>query len=509
MPKSQITNHIHRQILRPHQIFLHTLATMSPSTTSALAFCLGATSSAVAVWFLLRVKRREETEASSFDFHNGEPPKLITEIPGKVSQELIDRLSRYECPAITARRARRADALGAAATDPIVWASARNATVTDVDGNTFIDLTSGFGVATVGHSNPAVLKAAQQAIQNPLIHAMGDAFCDRSRVELLEELATFVPDLPKGILGCSGSDAVQAALKTAVLATSRPGVLAFDRGYHGLAHGSLACTAYHENDFRYPFQGQVGNHVTFASFGEFPLPSLKEAIPPIGAVIVEPIQGRGGIRAASLTWLRALREHCDREGALLIYDEVYSGFGRTGTWLAFQGATNDDGKEQGAPLPDLLCLGKAMGGGFPISVCLGSKSAMDAWGASKGESLHTQTFLGNPLGCAMSLAALRELKRINAPELAKQKEAYLRSLLKRHGLIQEKEDEIRGRGLMLTLTVPDPLFAMAALLRKGVIALPCGEGSDFSLAIIPPLTIPNSQLAYAVEVLAEICNKGR
>ena len=495
------------------------------SSSQALTFLLGAVSSVALVYVVSKLKKdarggrltqgehQDEDHRLQLWEEAKESPRLVTNIPGTKSQSMIDRLSKHECPAITARRARRADSLGAAATDPIVWHSAINATVEDIDGNTFIDLTSGFGVATLGHSNPSVLKAAEEALRKPLIHAMGDAFADTARVELLEELATFLPELPKGILGCSGSDAVQAALKTAVLATGRQGVLAFNGGYHGLAHGSLAPTAYHKTDFREPFEGQIGSHVTFAPFGELPLPSLANANPPIGAVIVEPIQGRGGIRVASASWLRALREHCDKEGALLIYDEVYTGFGRTGTWFAFQGATdgNDDSTETRSPLPDLICLGKAMGGGFPISVCLGTKMVMDSWGASKGESLHTQTFLGNPLGCAMALASLRELKRIGAPSLAKRKEAYLKSLLSKHGLLAgdkiHRENMIRGRGLMLALRVPDPLYAMAALLRNGVIALPCGEGGDFALALVPPLTIPESQLDYAVEILARICNE--
>ena len=135
-------------------------------------------------------------------------PKIRTAIPGPKSQDLVTRLAVHECPAITARRARRADALGAAAADPIVWASAHGANVIDVDGNTFIDLTSGFGVATLGHSSRPVCAAAALMLDRPLIHAMGDAFADGSRVELLEMLAFFVPALPKGILGCSGADAV-------------------------------------------------------------------------------------------------------------------------------------------------------------------------------------------------------------------------------------------------------------------------------------------------------------
>ena len=185
---------------------------------------LSAGACGTALLALLAISRRRKKRRASL------LPALRTAIPGPRSVALISRLARHECPAITARRARRADALGAAAADPIVWAAAEGALVTDVDGNTFLDCTSGFGVANLGHAAPAVRDAAAAMLRRPLLHAMGDAFADASRVELLEALAALAPALPKGILGCSGADAVQAALKTAALATGRPGVLAFGGG---------------------------------------------------------------------------------------------------------------------------------------------------------------------------------------------------------------------------------------------------------------------------------------
>ena len=202
---------------------------------------------------------------------------------------------------------------GGVPVDPIVWASAQGATVTDVDGNRFIDVTAGFAVAALGHASEAVCNAGVAMLRKPMVHAMGDAFSDASRVALLEELARFVPELPKGILGCSGADAVQAALKTAALKSGRPGVLAFSGGYHGLAHGALAPSAYKMADFRQPFAPSLGGHVHFHPYGSLPLPPLATATPPIGAVLVEPVQGRGGVRSASAAWLQALRAHCDAE----------------------------------------------------------------------------------------------------------------------------------------------------------------------------------------------------
>jgi 4-aminobutyrate aminotransferase/(S)-3-amino-2-methylpropionate transaminase len=195
-------------------------------------------------------------------------PNIVTELVGPKSRGWIDRLAERECPAITARRDRRASALGVSDTDPVVWDSALGANVTDVDGNMFVDLTAGFGVASVGHRNPAVIRAGQEQL-GKLPHAMGDAFPDPRRIELLERLAEKT-GLDRGIFGCSGSDAVDAALKTARIATGRDKVIAFRNSYHGLASGSLPVTDYKSAQFRGPFEGQLGNHVTHLEIGTIP-----------------------------------------------------------------------------------------------------------------------------------------------------------------------------------------------------------------------------------------------
>ena len=146
-------------------------------------------------------------------------PHILTDIPGPGSQSQVDILAQHECPAITARRARRAEALGQSDTDPIVWKAALGANVMDVDNNLFVDLTAGFGVAGAGHRHPKVVEAAaSQSAQ--LIHAMGDAFPDPKRIELLQRLSQLT-GYPRSILGCSGSDSIDAAIKTAVMATGR------------------------------------------------------------------------------------------------------------------------------------------------------------------------------------------------------------------------------------------------------------------------------------------------
>jgi len=406
-------------------------------------------------------------------------PRIVTEVPGPQTRAWVDRLALRECPAITARRARRASALGTADDDPIVWSSASGCMVEDVDGNRFVDLTAGFGVASVGHAHPAIVAAAQDQVAQ-LPHVMGDAYPETQRIRLLERLADMT-GLDRAILGSSGADAVEAALKTARILSGRDTVVAFKAGYHGLSYGALAVTGYHGDAFRGPFAGQLGTHVRHVPFGEG-LPDLKD----VGAVIVEPIQGRGGIRVPPVGWLPALAEACKQAGTALIFDEIYTGFGRTGDWFAM----NHEGV-----LPDLLCLGKGMAGGFPISACIGTAEAMDAWGASSGEALHTQTFLGNPVGCSMALACIDTLEDIvpHVGELG----AWTQGLLETAGFT------VRGRGLMLGIEVDHALEVSRELLRRGTILLPAGEQGEV-LGFTPPLVISKAQIQRFVDTLVAV-----
>lgn len=411
-------------------------------------------------------------------------PTIRTPIPGPLSQQWIDRLAMHECPAITARRTRRASVLGLSKDDPIVWKEAVGSNVVDVDGNIFVDMTAGFGVASVGHRNKNVVKAVQQQSQT-LVHAMGDAYPDPQRILLMEKLA-LLTGLDRTILGCSGSDSVEAAIKTAKIATGRDRILGFDGGYHGLAFGSLSVTAYKAQSFRQPFAKQLGTHVDHAIFnGEIPTDLSQYA-----AIIVEPIQGRGGVRPAKRQWLNDLIRKAKEQGTLIIFDEIYTGFGRTGTWFAFQNQGLMEDK------PDIVCVGKALAGGFPISACIGSAAVMDAWGASQGEAIHTQTFLGNPLGCAMALGALEELERIIPTVVPKS--AFLCELLQSQGF------SVRGRGLLLGVELSDSLAASRQLLQHGYIALPAGPNCEV-LALTPPLVISEEQLNHFVQTLIQVC----
>jgi len=367
----------------------------------------------------------------------------------------------------------------------VVWKAARGACVLDEDGNRFVDFTAGFGVASIGHAHPAVVKAGQDQLGR-LPHAMGDAFPDSTRIQLLERLSGLT-GLDHGILGSSGSDAVEAALKTARLASGRDGILAFERGYHGLSYGALQVSHYKHDHFRAPFAGQIGGHVQHLPFGQLP-----DNVLDVGAVIVEPIQGRGGMWLPPKGWLQSLADLCKRDGAILIFDEIYTGFGRSGPLFAFQEA---------GVRPDLLCLGKGMAGGFPISVCMGTRTVMEAWGASKGEAIHTQTFLGNPVGCAMALACIDVIENENLSAKSQADGLWLEERLNHLG-------KIRGRGLMRGLEASNSLGLSRGLMEQGFIALPAGVDAEI-LAIIPPLNVAQAQLEAFCDALEGLIHQAR
>jgi 4-aminobutyrate aminotransferase/(S)-3-amino-2-methylpropionate transaminase len=410
----------------------------------------------------------------------------VTAVPGPRSRALAKRLAACE--------SRNVASLEPA---PIFWERAHGSNVWDADGNRFIDLTAGFGVANVGHAHPQVVAALREQSEQ-LLHGLGDVHPARARVELLEALVRRYPGgVPaRGLILSSGSDAVETALKTALLATGRAGVVAFEGAYHGLTLGALDVTA--RGQFRAPFAGRLPNATAFARFGDEGdvLRAARSCRAPVGALIVEPVQGRGGERIPPRGFLSALRAICDAEGWLLIADEIYTGFGRTGRWFAC---------EHEGVIPDLLCAGKGLAGGAPLSACLGRLEVMEAWPASTGEALHTQTFLGNPPGCAAALAAIRVLEEEKLVERAAESGARALAQLRERLAGRAGVADVRGLGLLLAVECDDARRAAGAVaeaLRRGVIVLASGDDGRV-LAITPPLSIEDEALELALGVLCE------
>jgi 4-aminobutyrate aminotransferase-like enzyme len=389
-------------------------------------------------------------------------------------------------------------------TFPVVWESASGANVLDVDGNRYIDLTAAFGVANVGHSNAAVAAAiSKQAAQ--LMHGMGDVHPTQVRARLLERLARVLPrGLSKTFLATTGSEAVEAALKTAVLATGKHRFVAYQGAYHGLSLGALAIGGIEK--FIAPFAGLVPDVATRLEYPDAlrtdtatALARLRAAVDPLddlAAIVIEPIQGRGGCIVPPDGYLPGLRAYCDARGMLLIFDEIYTGFGRTGDWFAC---------EYERTIPDIMCIGKAMGGGFPISATVAQAVVMDAWPQSTGEALHTSTYLGSPMGCAAALATIDELERLALPararELGELLEARLLAMLAHPVTVA-----VRGRGCMWGLQVRSAADAdriVKAALARGVMLLQAGPSGDV-LSITPPLVISPLQLHRALDIVQEV-----
>ncbi len=429
-------------------------------------------------------------------------PEILTSIPGPCSIELATRLGRVECRNTTLRTPDW----------PVFWDRAAGPNVWDADGNRFVDLTSAFGVATLGHGATAAGAIGQAG---RLVHAMGDVHPAAAKVDLCERLAevTFgrwTGRPGKCLLGNSGFEAVEAALKTAVLATGRMRIACFSGGYHGLGYGSLLAAGIPW--FREPFAGQlagVADRLPYPRAGDAgSLQVFCDALAGLdgsatAAVLVEPVQGRGGIVVPPPGFLPALRGWCDAHGVVLIFDEIYTGFFRTGRWFACDGP---------AVVPDVICLGKAMSGGFPISACVGRSEVMDAWPETRGEALHTSTFLGNPVGCAMAVASINRFGTPGFQQAVAAAAAHWEAGLARLSGVPGVH-EIRGPGLMKGVEFRTPDGAPAGafvvdmvtrLLKRGFIALPDAPEGHV-LAITPPVDVPADAIDVAVGEILAIC----
>ncbi|HUD45596.1 MAG TPA: aspartate aminotransferase family protein [Candidatus Baltobacteraceae bacterium] len=423
-----------------------------------------------------------------------------------VSERVLDQLRAYESPNMLA--------IEPDGSWPIVWDRARGTHVWDAEGRRYLDLTAAFGVAAAGHANPRVVSAGRRQMSR-LPHAMGDVHPHAPKARLARELSRVTFErwtggrhTGKTIFNNAGFEAVEAALKTALLATGRQGIVAFEGAYHGLGYGALNAT--HRPFFRDPFRPQLREFGHFVPFPKTPedLKDLKKQIKRLldsencGAILAEPIQARGGINVPPAGFLPMLRACCDQTGALLVLDEIYTGFGRAGTWFAC---------EDSGTIPDLICLGKALTGGFPLSVCVGRADIIDAaWPPSAGEAIHTSTFQGNPVGCAMALAQIAAIRTGRLPERSAQLGRFLLDQL--HGAIPAARAEIRGRGLMAGVELKNPngspaterAFAVIKeMLRRGFILLPEGRHANV-ISFTPPLTISRTELAAAVRALGEI-----
>ncbi|HEY4118435.1 MAG TPA: aspartate aminotransferase family protein [Byssovorax sp.] len=438
-----------------------------------------------------------------------EAPLVKTRPPGPMSRAAAARLERVECPSFAARRDVRATATrGSVVAElgddhaPIVLSSGRGANLFDVDGNRYVDLAAGFGSVLLGHGSPAVTRAIE-AQSDRIVQGLGDVYVADPKIALLERLVALHPSKgARALVTQSGSDAVTAALKTAALATGKPGVVAFEGAYHGLGYGPLASCGLRAS-YREPFAAQLNAHARFAPYPrvdadvKHSLEVVEAALRggDVGALLVEPVLGRGGCVVPPAAFLPELGALAKRHGALVIADEIWTGLGRTGSMVR----SRDAGLEA-----DLLCFGKGLGGGLPISACVGSDEVMQAW-ARGGEVVHTSTHAGWPLAAAAAVATLDALRFRGHVARAAEVGARWLELLRSELGGAAGVVEARGVGLMIGVELYTPVAAAktaASLLELGYVVLTGGAKGE-TLTLTPALTISEELLSGFARALRQ------
>ncbi|MFH0897108.1 MAG: aspartate aminotransferase family protein [Candidatus Bathyarchaeota archaeon] len=367
---------------------------------------------------------------------------------------------------------------------PLVAVRGRGALIWDINGREYIDCMSAYGVSVVGHCHPTVVEAIKR--QAELLIACHASIYNDARSEFLKKLMAITPvGLKKAFLSNSGAESVEIAIKLARSYTGKPGIIAFIGGFHGKTMGALSATW--RNKYRTPFEPLLPGfkHIPYGK-----AEGLRAAIDEkTAAVIVEPIQGESGIKVPPDGFLKELREICDSAGVLLIFDEVQTGFGRTGKLFAC---------EHSNTTPDILCLAKSVGGGVPIGVTVAKEDIMSS--IKTGE--HSSTFSGNPLMCAAASATIDVVLSQNLPERA---EVLGRYFMDRLGKLCGKYKivrEVRGKGLMIGMEFRfDILNLIIGALQRNIIVLDAGSNV---LRFLPPLVITEKQIDRVVSVLDEV-----
>ncbi len=381
---------------------------------------------------------------------------------------------------MNARELERAYALEVFPKRDIAVVRGEGACVWDDEGRRYIDCVGGIGVASVGHANPAVAEAvAEQA--RVLVSCPGIFFND-VRARLLAELVSIAPaGLTRAFLCNSGAEAVEAAIKFARLATGRAGVVSAMRGFHGRTLGALSAT--HKKEYREPFEPLVPGF-SFVPFNH--IEKLRAAVSEdTAAVIVEPVQGEGGVRPASRDYLRAARRICDEAGAVLVFDEIQTGFCRTGRMFAC---------DRYGVAPDVLCLAKAIAGGVPLGAVLAQE------GLQPPPGRHGTTFGGNPLASAAALAAIRYMRDERLDERAEALGARFSERFARHGSARVRA--VRQVGLMIGVELRERCRPyLEALAERGTLALPAGTTV---IRLLPPLVITETQIDEVADTLTRV-----
>ncbi len=356
----------------------------------------------------------------------------------------------------------------------------QGASLFDTDGNEYIDCSSGHGVANLGHAHPKV--AAAIAEQASMLITLFESFPNDKRSALMQKMTSLVPGLERVFFCNSGAEAVEAAFKFARLSTGRTKVVAMMRAFHGRTFGALSATF--NKKYRDGFEPLVPgfSHAPYNN-----IDALASAVDDeTAAVILEVIQGEGGVYPADMEFVQAARRICDEKGALLIIDEIQGGFGRTGKMFAFQHFD---------VTPDLLCCAKSLAGGVPMGAVLIGEKVQNLT-----PGVHGTTFGGNPLSCAAGLAAITAIEEEGLAGQAAEKGAYLMDKLRQINspLIRE----VRGLGLMVGIELKQKVAPyLKAMQDRNVIVLNAGMTV---IRLLPPLVITHEQIDRVVDALEEV-----
>ena len=369
--------------------------------------------------------------------------------------------------------------------------SAEGIYIYDTDGKRYMDLISGVAVSNIGHRHPKVIEAIKRQLDKYLHVMVYGEYIQKPQTELAEKLTSLLP----GSLDClypvnSGTEANEAALKLAKRVTNRTEIISFNNSYHGNTHGSLSVTGNEQKKYRFR---PLLPDVKFIEFDS--ITDLEEITTKTAAVIIEPIQGDAGLRIPSQEFMTALRNKCTATGVQLIFDEIQTGFGRTGTLFAF---------EHFNVVPDILTLAKGMGGGMPIGGLVSSKDKMSTL-SNKPMLGHITTFGGHPVCCAAALANIQVIEDEKLLDTVELKGKLFKELLGKHKLVKE----VRQIGLMLAIELDSFEIVQKVVtgcLEKGVIGfwfISCNN----SFRLAPPLTISEEEIKKGCKIITEVMDK--
>ena len=356
----------------------------------------------------------------------------------------------------------------------------QGASLFDIDDVEYLDCSSGHGVANLGHAHPKIAEALYR--QASTLITLFESFPNDQRALLMEKITALVPGLDRVFFCNSGTESVEAAFKFSRISTGRKHIVAAMRAFHGRTYGSLSATF--NKKYRQGFEPLLPgfSHVAYNN-----VEALEKAVnDETAAVILEVVQGEGGVYPASAEYIQAARRICDERGALLIVDEIQTGFGRTGRMFAIQhfGVT-----------PDLLTCAKSLAGGVPMGAVLIGGNVKNLT-----PGVHGSTFGGNPLSCAAANAALDVIQEEGLPGQAEAKGKYLMEKLKK--IESPNIREVRGMGLMVGIEMKQKVAPyIKALQERRIIALNAGMTV---IRLLPPLVISYEQIDHLVEVLTEV-----